>query len=114
MADRMRFARQGSRLSASTVALEYITTTTGKHSEKKTVVAGSAITRTDRTLTMDGWQNVIVYEVRDGSPDGTLIQRIGRHAKTHRPRRASTPTAWQPSWKVYAVQYDNKRIEVTF
>lgn len=114
MADRMRSRVKALGLPAPTVALEYITDNNWEtFREKKTVVAGSA-TRTDRTLTMDGWQNVIVYEVRDGSPDGTLIHVSDGMLNPSATARFDVPAAWQPSWKVYAVQYDNKRIEVTF
>lgn len=63
---------------------------------------------------MDGWQNVIVYEVRDGGPDGTLIHVSDGILNPSTTARFDVPAAWQHSWKVYAVQYDNKRIEVTF
>ena len=70
--------------------------------------------RSDRKLTMSGWQNVIVYEVRDGDPDGTLIHVSDGMLRPSTTASFDVPAAWQPSWKVYAVQYDNRRIEVTF
>lgn len=99
---------------APTVALEYITDNNWEtFKQQKGVVAGSA-TRADNRLTMNGWQNVIVYEVRDGGPDGTLIHVSDGILNPSTTASFDVPSAWQPTWKVYAVQYDNKRVEVTF
>lgn len=99
---------------APTVALEYITDNNWEtFKQQKSVVAGTA-TRADRKLTMNNWQNVIVYEVRDGGPEGRLIHVSDGMLRPSTTATFNVPSAWQPTWKVYAVQYDNKRIEVTF
>lgn len=114
MADRLRARVEALGYPAPTVALEYITDNNYEtFRQQKSVVAGTA-ERSGRTLTMTGWQNVIVYEVRDGGPDGALIHVSDGMLRPSTTATFDVPAAWQPSWKVYAVQYDNKRIGVTF
>ena len=114
MADRLRARVEALGYPAPTVALEYITDNNYEtFRQQKSVVAGTA-ERSGRTLTMTGWQNVIVYEVRDGGPDGALIHVSDGMLRPSTTASFDVPAAWLPSWKVYAVQYDNRRIEVTF
>lgn len=114
MIDRIRSRVEALGYDAPTAAIEYITDNNYEtFKQQKSVVKGTA-ERSDRKLTMSGWQNVIVYEVRDGGPDGTLIHVSDGMLRPSTTASFDVPAAWLPSWKVYAVQYDNRRIEVTF
>ncbi len=96
------------------VPLEYITDNNYEtFKNRQSVVRGTA-TRSGAQLTMRNWQNVIVYEVRDGDTDGDLICVSDGMLTPSSTASFSVSGGWQDSYKVYAVSYDNQRVEVTF
>ena len=97
-----------------TVALEYITdNTVDVFKKKKEIVVGTA-TRNEAKLVMKNWQNVIVYEVRDGDERGTLICVSDGVLEPSSTASFNIKGGWKDTYKVYAVSYDNKRVEVQF
>ncbi len=96
------------------VAIEYISDNNYKYFKEKGTVKVGTSTREGNILTMRDWKNVIVYEVREASEDGRLI---GVSEGVNTPSSTASfdvRGGWQDTYKVYAVQYDNKRIEVVF
>ena len=97
-----------------TVALEYITDINYQAFKQKASVQPGTATRSGNKITMNNWKNVVVYEVRDGSADGKLICVSDGILTLSATASFSIVGGWKPTYKVYAVSYDNKRIEVTF
>lgn len=114
MADELRARVEALGYPTPDVPLEYITDNNYEtFKSKKPIVKGTA-TRSAQTLTMNDWQNVIVYEVREGGPDGKLIHVSDGLLTPSTTATFQVPGTWGDNWKVYAVQYDNQRLEVTF
>ena len=94
------------------VPIEYITDNNYTiFKNRGSVVSGTAILQ-GNTLRMEGWKNVIVYEVRDGGVDGKLIC-VSEGVTT--PSSIATfdvKDGWKDTYHVYAVAYDNRRVEV--
>lgn len=95
-------------------ALEYITDNTVEvFRNHATVVAGTA-SRSDAQLTMQNWQNVVAYEVRENNEHGRLICVSDGVLAPSSTASFSVRGGWQNTYKVYAVSYDGKRTEVVF
>ena len=93
--------------------IEYINDLNYPYFKNKGNVAKGSATRSDKTLTMTDWQNVVVFEVRENNANGKLIHVSD--GKLEASSKASfTVPSWNDNYKVYAVQYDGNRIEVTF
>ena len=96
------------------VALEYINDNNyGYFKAQGKVVAGKASISGDK-MTFTNWQNVIVFEVREGSANGKLVCVSDGKLTPSATASFSVKGGWKDTYKVYAVQYDNQRIEVTF
>lgn len=95
------------------VALEYITDNNWKYFKNKGQVEKGESARKNNILTMKNWKNVVVFEVRVGGKDGELLY-VSEGKFTEDENAVLTLPAWKDTYKVYAVQYDNERIEVTF
>lgn len=96
------------------VPLEYITDNNYiTFKEKAGIVKGTA-TRNGNTLTMNNWQNVIVYEVRDSNENGTLICVSDGMLTSSTKATFTVMGGWKDTYHVYAVSYDNQRVEVEF
>lgn len=96
------------------VALEYITDNNyAAFKNRAPVVAGTA-TRQGNTLRMEGWSNVVVYEVRDGGADGTLVCASEGVNTPSATATFEVKNGWKDTYHVYAVAYDNNRTEVNF
>lgn len=81
--------------------------------EKKAVQKGTA-SRSGNTVIMNNWKNVIVYEVKDTAQGNRLVavsEGVNQPSST---ASFDIRGGWKSSYKVYAVQYDNQRIEVSF
>lgn len=79
--------------------------------EEKAVIPGIAQIN-GNVLTMTNWKNVIAYEIRDKSVEGKLIAVSEGINVPSNIASFEVRGGWKESYKVYAVQYDNKRIEV--
>ena len=96
------------------VALEYITDNNWETFKNKASVVKGTATRNGSQLSMQNWKNVIVYEVREGSADGRLIGASDGMLTPSPTARFSVPGGWKEGYKVYAVSFDNQRMEVEF
>lgn len=95
-------------------AIEYITDNNyASFRDQKPVVAGSA-TRSGTTLTMNDWQNVAVYEVREDSAQGRIVHVSDGLLNPSATATFRVPDAWKENYHVYAVAWDNSRTEVKF
>ena len=96
------------------VALEYITDNNVEAFRAKADILPGTATRSDNKLTFKNWQNVIVYEVREENEKGKLIAISD--GVTHPSTTAvfSVNGGWKTNYKVYAVAWNNRRVEVTF
>lgn len=114
MVDQVKKRISDLHLSKPDVALEYITDNTWKlYKTKPQVVKGTA-KRQENKITMSNWQNVVVYEVRNGSENGELIF-VSDGVLTPSTSAWFTLTSdWKEGYKIYAVAVDGKRTEVTF
>lgn len=113
-ADEIRRRVEALGYSKPDIALEYITdNTVDVFKNKKDIVVGTA-SRTEASLTMKNWKNVVVYEVRDGNEGGTLICVSDGMLEPSATASFSVKGGWKDTYKVYAVSYNNKRIEVKF
>ena len=96
------------------VPLEYITDNNYTvFIDRKAVEAGTA-TRSGTTLTMNGWKNVTVFEVRENSADGRLVHVSDGLLSPSSTATFRVPDTWKDSYRVYAVAWDGTRTEVTF
>lgn len=80
----------------------------------KTPIEKGSASRTGNILTMSDWKNVIVYEVRKDTPEGELVAVSEGVNKPSTVASFEVRGGWKDNYKVYAVQFDNKRIEVIF
>lgn len=96
------------------VALEYITDNTVEVFKKQAAIIPGTASRNGNQLTMQNWQNVIVYEVRENGADGKLICASDGVLQPSSTASFNVLGGWKDNYKVYAVSYDNKRVEVTF
>lgn len=96
------------------VALEYITDNNCAAFRNKAAIVKGTSSRSGDKMTFSGWKNVIVYEVRDGGPSGKLICVSDGQLTPSETASFSVYGGWKNTYKVYAVSYDNKRIEATF
>lgn len=96
------------------VALEYITDYNYNAFKNKSAVVKGTSSRSENKLTFTNWKNVIVYEVRDGGPSGKLICVSDGLLKPSNTASFSVYGGWKSTYKVYAVSYNNRRIEATF
>ncbi len=111
-ADAIRARVEALGLEKPTMPIEYISDNNYPYFREKANVVEGTTTRNGNTLTMNGWKNVVAYEVREGSADGKLIA-VSEGVNSP----SSTATfeirgGWKDNLKVYAVQYDNQRIAV--
>ena len=97
-----------------TIALEYITDNNYDVFKKQTAVVMGQASRSGNRLTMEGWQNVVTYEVRDNDANGTLICASEGVLTPSSTATFEVLRGWKNTYKVYAVSWDNKRIEVIF
>ena len=112
MADNMRQRVAALGLPEPEVPIEYLTDNNWAAVKARAAVVAGTASRSGQTLTMDNWQNVLVYEVRDGGPDGRVIH-ISDGMLTPSTRASfKVPESWNNGWRLYAVQYDGRRIEV--
>lgn len=87
--------------------------------DKGNITVGTSV-RNGAELTFTNWNNVIVFEVRDGSATGELIcasegkSSPSNTAKFKVCKNGAQDPEWKDTYKVYAVQHDNQRIEVKF
>ncbi len=96
------------------VAMEYITDNNFQVFRNKKAVEAGLASRSGNTITMTGWKNVVVFEVREGNENGKLIcVSDGILQPTDTPS-FDVAGGWKNNYKVYAVSYDNKRKEVVF
>lgn len=96
------------------IPLEYITDNNYEtFKTKKSIVQGTS-TRSGNTLTMENWENVIVYEVRNGNETGELIMCSEGKRTPSTTASFTVNGGWQDGYKVYAVAHDNTRMEVVF
>ena len=114
MADEIRRRVKALGLPKPVVPLEYITDNNAAvFRDGKPVEAGSA-TRSGPTLTMTGWQNVVVYEVRENSADGRLVHVSDGLLAPSSTATFRVPDGWKDAYRVYAVGWNNTRTEVQF
>jgi len=97
------------------VPLEYITDFNMELFASKPAIVKGTATRSGNKLTMNGWQNVVAYEVVDKS-GGTNVLKFANEGINTASDTAwfELPFNWQDSFKVYAVAANNSRTEVTF
>lgn len=96
-----------------TVALEYISDNTWELYRKKPAVVKGTATRSGNLLTMNNWQNVVVYEVTDGST-GQLKFVCSGETTPSSSDFFTLPFNWKETFKVHAVDASGARTEVTF
>ena len=94
------------------VPLEYITDNNFEVFKRKADVVAGTAERKENKLTFKNWQNVVVYEVRDQSEDGTLICVSDGILNPSETASFEVKGGWNKFYKVYAVSYNNKRIPV--
>ena len=96
------------------VPLEYINDLNYEYVKSKAEIVPGTATRSGKTLTIANWKNVMVYEVRENDMNGNLVHVSDGKLRESNKASFQIPSTWQDNYKVYAVQFDNKRIEVTF
>lgn len=105
------------------VALEYISDNTFElYKSRSSVVAGSHATRvaksftegkisyTGEAITIQGWKNVVAYEVKDA--DGKLIFICSGESSPSSTHTFTLPVSWGEGFKLYAVSATGDRTEV--
>lgn len=99
-------------LKLENIPLEYITDNNWKtFKEKKGIIKGTS-SRSDNIITLTGWQNVIVFEVREDSKKGKLVHVTEGKFEPSDVAILRLSNGWKDNYKVYAVQYDNERVQV--
>lgn len=89
-------------------AIEYITDdNTQIFKEKRTIIKGNS-SRIGNTIYINGWQNVVAYEIREDASNGTIV-----HIGEGDVQTITVTSGWRNKYKVYAVSYDSKRIELS-
>ena len=63
---------------------------------------------------MENWQHVVVYEVREDNSQGELICVSDGVLEPSTTASFTVAGGWKDTYHVYAVSYDNQRIEVEF
>ena len=94
------------------VPLEYITDNNVEVFKKKEDIVVGTVQRTNNTLMMKNWKNVVVYEVRENNEKGTLICVSDGVLEPSSTASFDVKDGWKSTYKVYAVSYDNQRTEV--
>lgn len=93
------------------VALEYISDNTWElYKHKPAIVRGTA-SRIGNKLMMNGWQNVVVYEVVDTGSKQLKFACSGETTPSNNDF-FTLPFIWKDTYKVYAVAVDGTRVEV--
>lgn len=95
------------------VALEYINDNNYSVFKNQGAVQAGTASRSGDRLTFTNWKNVIAYEVREGNADGRLICVSDGVLTPSATASFSIRGGWKDTYKVYAVSYDNQRIQVT-
>lgn len=114
LAEQVRKRVEDLKLPKPDVPVEYISDNNYSYFKEAASITKGTAMRSGNILTMDNWKNVIAYEVRDGSAEGTLIQ-VSEGVKASSAQASfEVREGWKDNYKVYAVQYDNQRIEVRF
>ena len=87
----------------SGIALEYITDNNWEIFKKQSEVVEGTAAKSGNRISMKNWQNVVAYEVRENNEKGNLVYVSDRES--------FSVDNWEPNYKIYAVQYNNVRIE---
>lgn len=95
-------------------ALEYITDNNYETFKNKSAIVKGTAVRDDNRLTMENWQHVVVYEVREDNSQGELICVSDGVLEPSTTASFTVSGGWKDTYHVYAVSYDNQRIEVEF
>lgn len=95
------------------VALEYISDNTWELYKTRPAVVKGTATRTGNLLTMNNWQNVVVYEVKDSSNEQLKFICSGETTPSN-VDSFTLPFGWKDTFKVYAVDAGGTRTEVAF
>ncbi len=93
-------------------AMEYISDNNYPYFRDKAAIVPGTSQRTAHTVTMTGWKNVVAYEVREGDENGKLIAASEGVNTPSNVASFDIRGGWKSTYKLFAVQYDNKRIEV--
>lgn len=92
-----------------TVPIEYITDVNWEYFKKKATIAVGTAGRNENNVTLNNWQNVVAYELKNANNEliyvGDGILAASNTAVLRLP-------GWQTGYRLYAVQADGKRIEV--
>lgn len=96
------------------LALEYITDNTVEAFRYKAAIEPGTASRINNKLAMKNWKNVIAYEVRKNNANGELVAVSDGVTQPSNTAEFSVKGDWDPTYKVYAVAYNNERIEVKF
>lgn len=98
------------------VALEYITDISAPYFKAKGTIEKGTASRDGNVITTKGWKNVVAYEVVDSANSNRVITVSDGKLKESSTAQFKLQNghSWQPSYKVYAVAWDNSRVEVTF
>ncbi|MCH5318179.1 MAG: M60 family metallopeptidase [Paramuribaculum sp.] len=113
MADAMRQRIKALGFDKPQEPIEYITDNNQTVFRSQLHIVEGTAARSDNRLTMNDWKNVVVYEVRADGPTGKLIHVSDGMREKSTVATFTVPT-WQSNYRVYAVQFDGKRIEVKF
>lgn len=97
-----------------TIPVEYISDNNYMVFKNKEAIVKGTSNRNGNIITMTDWKNVVVYEVRENKPDGKLIAVSEGVNSPSNVASFEIRNGWKDNYKVYAVQYDNKRVEVSF
>lgn len=95
------------------VALEYISDNTWELYKGKPAIVRGTASRSGDKLMMDGWRNVVVYEVVDTSSQRPVFICSGETIPSNNDF-FTLPFSWKSTYKVYAVAVDGTKVEVTF
>ncbi|MEG2855014.1 M60 family metallopeptidase [Bacteroides sp.] len=93
------------------VALEYISDNTWELYKQKPAIARGTASRSGDKLMINGWKNVVVYEVVDTETRQLKFASSGETTPSDNDF-FTLPFTWKETYKVYAVAVDGTRVEV--
>lgn len=113
-ADAIRNRVNALNLPKPNVPMEYISDNNYTYFKEQKLIEKGTAQRSGNVLTFNNWKGVIVFEVVDTAQKNSLIAVSEGVNQPSNIASFEVRGGWKNTYKVYAVQYDNKRIEVTF
>lgn len=92
------------------IALEYISDNNKELFRSRPDIVAGTVSRSDATIVLQNWKNVVVYEVRDAA-DKLVFASEGVLSPSAK-ATFTIPGGWKDSYKVYALSATRQRTEV--